>query len=203
MNPQAVGPTRPAFEWAQATAAAVGVVAHRLFAQIAREGILGWDGARIAAHSPRIRAELAAEGVAVDELAAATGQVDAAVRGLLGSERGRWLLRADHADAHSEWALTGVDGDAIAHVVVDRSFAADGARWIVDFKTGTHEGADLAEFLDREVGRYRDQLERYARIVAALDARPIRLALYYPRLDAWREWAWAPHDSTRASDAAS
>jgi len=66
-------------------------------------------------------------------------------------------------------------------------------RWIVDFKTGRHEGGAVDAFLAREVERYRGQLERYARIVRALDARPIRLALYYPLVDGgWREWAFEP-----------
>ena len=63
-------------------------------------------------------------------------------------------------------------------------------RWIVDFKTGSHEGADRDAFLDREQDRYREQLERYAAFVRALDARPIRLGLYYPLLGGWREWPY-------------
>ena len=63
-------------------------------------------------------------------------------------------------------------GASLAHVVVDRTFVADGVRWIVDFKTGTHEGADREGFLDREQERYRDQLERYAAFVRALDRAP-------------------------------
>ena len=66
-------------------------------------------------------------------------------------------------------------------------------RWIVDFKTSTHEGGDVAAFLDREVERYRGQLDRYARILRGLDARPIRLALYYPLVEGgWREWPAYP-----------
>ena len=46
-------------------------------------------------------------------------------------------------------------------------------------------------FLAREVDRYREQLERYARVVRSLDARPIRLALYYPLVaGGWREWSF-------------
>ena len=88
-------------------------------------------------------------------------------------------------------ALSGVEGDGIAHVVLDRTFVADGTRWIVDFKTGSHEGADVEAFLDREVERYRDQLDRYARLVAALDPRPVRLGLYHPLLRGWREWTFS------------
>ena len=77
------------------------------------------------------------------------------------------------------------------HVVLDRAFITKGERWVVDFKTGAHEGADAAAFLDAELARYRGQLQRYGRIVAALDpAHRVRLALYHPRVPGgWREVA--------------
>jgi hypothetical protein len=76
--------------------------------------------------------------------------------------------------------------------VVDRTFVdSEGTRWIVDFKLSRHEGADRDAFLDSENERYRPQLERYARVVRGLDARPIRLGLYFPLLHAWREWSFA------------
>jgi ATP-dependent exoDNAse (exonuclease V) beta subunit len=178
------------FDWARETARHVGTVAHRWFAQLAREGPGAWDAARIAAAGPRIRVELAGEGVDAAELDAAAAQVALAVRNVQDDARGRWLFAPNHGDSVSEWALAGVDGDAIAHVVLDRTFVADGVRWIVDFKTGMHEGADVDAFLDREVDRYRGQLERYARFVGALDPRPIRLGLYFPLLRGWREWAY-------------
>jgi hypothetical protein len=74
-------------------------------------------------------------------------------------------------------------------VVLDRTFVdAEGVRWIVDYKTGTHEGGDPQAFLDREQQRYAPQLARYARLMKLLDPRPIRLGLYFPLLGAWREW---------------
>ena len=99
------------------------------------------------------------------------------------------LFAPAHEDARSEWALAGIDGAAVVHVVLDRSFVADGVRWIVDFKTGAHEGGDREAFLDAERVRYAATMQRYARLVGALDPRPIRLALYHPRLAGWREWA--------------
>ena len=62
-------------------------------------------------------------------------------------------------------------------------------RWIVDYKTGTHEGGDLDTFLDREQERYRKQLEQYAALMRALDNRPVKVGLYFPLLKGWREWA--------------
>jgi hypothetical protein len=67
-----------------------------------------------------------------------------------------------------------------------------GVRWIVDYKTGMHEGADLEAFLDSEQARYREQLERYAALMAQLGGEPIRVALYFPLLQGWREWQPGP-----------
>ncbi|MBK7590133.1 MAG: UvrD-helicase domain-containing protein [Betaproteobacteria bacterium] len=181
------------FDWAEAVARHVGVVAHRVYARIAREGLSRWDRERVAGQRRRLQQELAAEGVDGSALADAWAALEAALVGVLGSERGRWLFAPTHEAAASEWALAGLDPEdhRLAHVVIDRSFVADGVRWIVDFKTGSHEGGDRDAFLDAEVLRYRSQLERYGRLVRQLDPRPLRLALFYPRLDGWRAWDFA------------
>ena len=181
-----------AFDWAHATAAAIGTVAHRLLAQIAGADLATWNADRMAAQRERITAELAGEGVPAEERAEATERIVSAIARTLTDARGRWLFDTTHADALSEWALAGIDGETLCHVTIDRTFVADGTRWIVDFKTGRHEGGEPEAFLDREEDRYRGQLERYARLVRELDARPIRLALYFPLVDGgWREWAYS------------
>ena len=92
---------------------------------------------------------------------------------MLADERGRWILDSTHAEATSELRLSAHLDDQVVHVALDRTFVdAQGTRWIVDYKTGTHEGGDLEAFLDREQERYREQLERYAKIMAGLDSRP-------------------------------
>ena len=104
--------------------------------------------------------------------------------------RGRWLLGSQHRDAHSEYAVTGVLAREIVSVIIDRTFVDDaGVRWIVDYKTSSHEGAGLDEFLDREQERYTAQLERYAALLRLLGEQVIRVGLYFPLLSAWREWA--------------
>jgi ATP-dependent exoDNAse (exonuclease V) beta subunit len=196
--PEVVASTTPAppFEWAQSTAAAIGTVAHRLLAQVGHEGVAGFDDARMASLVPRIRTDLIGEGVVHDGLARAIQDVVAILDAVRGSERGRWLFDPAHAEAASEWALAGLDQGAVVHVTLDRTFVSDGVRWIVDFKTGRHEGADAEGFMAREVERYRAQLERYARVVRGAEARPIRLALYYPLVEGgWREWPWLPPGS--------
>ena len=59
-----------------------------------------------------------------------------------------------------------------------------------------HQGGDVEAFLDREHERYRAQLEKYAALLARTESRPIRLGLYFPLLNGWREWE-APVGSSR------
>jgi len=78
-------------------------------------------------------------------------------------------------------------------IVVDRTFVANDERWIVDFKTGTHEGGDPRAFLESEVERYRETMQRYGRMLAGLEKRKVRLALYYPLVEGgFREIGNAP-----------
>jgi ATP-dependent helicase/nuclease subunit A len=58
---------------------------------------------------------------------------------------------------------------------------------VVDFKTSRHEGGGLDEFLSAELARYRAQLETYRELAGALGPQPVRAALYFPLLQAFRE----------------
>jgi ATP-dependent exoDNAse (exonuclease V) beta subunit len=72
----------------------------------------------------------------------------------------------------------------VRSIVIDRVFAGeDGSRWIVDYKTGSHEGADAQAFLDGERGRYGEQLRRYDRALGGAT----RMGLYFPLIPGWRE----------------
>ena len=86
-------------------------------------------------------------------------------------------------------ALSGVVDGEIVRVVFDRSFvSADGIRWVIDYKTSQHMGGGTSQFLDREVERYRAQLQRYAVFARRLGPEPVRVGLYFPLMRAWREW---------------
>ena len=98
------------------------------------------------------------------------------------------MLSSQHRETRSEWRLTGLAGGRLVTVVFDRMLLDEhGQRWIVDFKTSTHEGGALEDFLDAEAERYRGQLERYAALAAQLGPEPVRLALYFPLLGMFRE----------------
>jgi len=83
-----------------------------------------------------------------------------------------------------------MNGADAVHHVLDRSFVdANGTRWIIDYKTASHEGGDISHFLDEEQERHTSQLQRYVAILKKLEPeRETRTALYFPMLDAWREW---------------
>jgi ATP-dependent exoDNAse (exonuclease V) beta subunit len=179
----------PLFDWAHETARHIGTVAHRLCKQMGDEGFDAWNDARLSRLTARIAAELAHEGVAAADIDAAAAVVRTALEKVLTDVRARWLFDTGHREAVSELALTSMREAALVDVVLDRSFVdAEGTRWIVDFKFSRHEGADVDAFLENERERYRAQLEGYAEAMRGLDARPIRLGLYFPLLGGWREW---------------
>jgi ATP-dependent helicase/nuclease subunit A len=182
---------RVSFRWVGDTLRHVGTVTHEMLRRMAEDCGSGWDAARIGQSGGAIRSALLSLGVPSRDLARAVETVQRALVRTLEHERGRWLLQGG-AEAVCELPVTGVMGREVIHARVDRTFVdADGVRWIIDYKTSTHEGAGLAAFLDAERDRYAPQLARYRRLFAALDGRPVRTALYFPLLGGWREIAAA------------
>jgi ATP-dependent exoDNAse (exonuclease V) beta subunit len=172
------------FSWAGETARHVGTVVHRWLQRMAEDELRGWNAKRVDSLHARFLAELEHRGVAPVELASSADLVATALKNCLADERGRWVL-GPHAEARSEYRLRVRIEGALRSYVIDRVFRDEaGARWIVDYKTGRHEGADVEGFLDREAERYAGQLRAYA---AALGDS--RQGLYFPLLRGWRQRA--------------
>jgi len=176
------------YEWVSGVGRHVGTVVHQ-FLKRASEA-----AGRIPVEYPArtfdalVRSELARLGVRPSQQREAASRVVRALENTLSSERGRWILRSTE-EARSEWPLEGVVGEKLITGTVDRAFRGeDGRFWILDFKTSEHRGGNLHHFLDEEQRRYRTQMENYASLVSRLVAGPIWLGLYFPLLDAWREW---------------
>lgn len=179
---------RPRFDWASQTAKIVGQVVHRVLCQIGREGRDRWPSSRVQTLPPRLNASLRTRGVPSYGIEAAVSKAYLAITEALESAKGQWIF-SPHQSAHNEYALSGVFRGQIVRGIIDRTFIDDeGTRWVIDYKTGHHEGSDHESFLDNEVERYRPQLERYAALLSKLDDRPIRRGLFFPLLRAWREW---------------
>jgi ATP-dependent helicase/nuclease subunit A len=178
------------FDWAGEIARSVGLAFHRFVQHIAEDGVAQWDVARCVELRAAIGEELRALGVPQAHREAAAQRVLQALENTLADARGRWLLEP-HAQAASELALATLRDGRYQRRIIDRSFVdAQGQRWIVDFKTGAHEGGDVAGFVLNELARYRGQLQEYCGLMRQLDpAHPVRAALYLPLVaDAALRW---------------
>ncbi|HYL36895.1 MAG TPA: UvrD-helicase domain-containing protein [Bryobacteraceae bacterium] len=179
---------RVTFEWAGERQRHAGTALHGLLERIAREGLAAWSENAIRSRCGLYRAMLANLGVPPSELRQAAEHVEAGLLRAVRDPRGRWILEA-HIEAECELAIAGLIDGKLCEAVIDRTFVDEqGVRWIIDYKTGGHQGADIEAFLDSERERYQEQLERYARLLFQREARPIRLGLYFPLLGGWREW---------------
>jgi ATP-dependent exoDNAse (exonuclease V) beta subunit len=180
---------RPEFEWAGQTAVRVGTIVHRELHTMSELGLEHCSAQWLQGRVPSFKRQLALLGVEPRELPAAAVRVREALENVLADVRGRWIL-GPHSAARSELRVTLRGGGILRHAQLDRTFVdEDGTRWIIDYKTSSHEGADLDAFLASEVSRYRAQLEAYAAFMNEIEPRPTRVALYFPLLEAFRDWA--------------
>jgi ATP-dependent exoDNAse (exonuclease V) beta subunit len=183
--------TAAAFAWAGDRSRFAGDALHGFLQRIAREGLDRWDERAVRSRRGAYRAVLANLGVPPRDLRWAVERVEAGLARTLADPRGRWCLE-DHEDAASELPIAGWIGGKLCEAVIDRTFIDEsGVRWIIDYKTSEPAGEHVENFLEAEKERYREQLERYARLMAQMDDRPIRLGLYFPLLGAWLEWGAA------------
>jgi ATP-dependent exoDNAse (exonuclease V) beta subunit len=183
---QAARTETPVFDWAGETARRVGSLVH---AELQLMDLAASDAASISNRLDHYRAWLALHGVPEERLQDASARVMAALIAVHGDERGRWILQKGYRDDFREHALSGLWQGEVVRVVFDRSFIdQDGVRWVIDYKTSQHGGGNLDEFLEREVERYRPQLDRYAHFARKLGPEPVRVGLYFPLMRAWRDW---------------
>ncbi len=186
------------YEWVSDSGRHIGTVVHAVLRRVVSEGVDRWSPERISKMDTIFHSELLRLGVSRAEEANAAAQVARALNNTLRSSKGRWIL-ASHQDAHSEWSVGGRIGDKLISGTIDRTFRdGEGRLWIVDFKTSEHEGANLESFLSKEERRYRSQLESYATLISRMKPGPIFLGLYFPLLDAWREWRFEEKVGTPA-----
>jgi ATP-dependent exoDNAse (exonuclease V) beta subunit len=178
-----VARTPVTYDWASAWARQAGSVAHRWLQQIAVDGLAHYPEARLSVLRPTFRQLLLRQGIESAALDKALGRVETVLRDALADPSGRWVLAGEHSEQLNEYAVTVADGGRFRQLIIDRAFvAADGVRWIIDYKTSSHEGGDRDAFIRSEVERYAPQLRAYRQAFECLERRPIRTALYFPLL---------------------
>jgi len=178
-----------AFEWVGDRLRYTGTALHGFLQRIAREGLDVWNPHTVRANRGVYRAVLSNLGVPPSEIEEAAADVERGLLETLRDVKGRWILDR-HSEDECEFPISGLIQGKLYTAMIDRTFVdEDGVRWIIDYKTGEHAGGDLETFLNNEKQRYEEQLGRYARLMFQREDRPIRLALYFPLLSGWREWA--------------
>ncbi len=162
----------------------IGTVAHAWLERLGNEGMASWPIRRLDDTIPVFRKQLARAGLATSALDAGAQVLRDTLVATIGSERGAWLLGV--ARAHREWSLLDLSGRVS---VIDLAISQEHDWLVVDYKTGIpQESETLENFAARMRDRYRDQIQRYCAHVSAIDGRPARGALYFPRADLWVEY---------------
>lgn len=174
------------FYWVGSDARMAGTLVHRwlqLFADGRVTGPSLENGCRRDITSRWLREA----GISNDAALPIVARVEDAVTSMLDDDKGRWILSGE---GYTELALTGVFEGELMSVIIDRvRIDADGTHWIIDYKTSSHEGGNLAGFLQVETARYAPQLARYSSIYSNWSGQSVKCALYFPLLKSFVEVA--------------
>ncbi len=172
---------RPVFEWAGNKTRLLGNVLHQCFRDIAEQGLENWNEGKLKEIGPQIKTALLGQGLSFAETESACQQGLEALKNILSDKTGRWIL-SNHKEARTEYGRTRAEGNNFVSKRIDRTFVDENnVRWIIDYKTSPHEGANLESFFKQEKERYRGQMDQYEQMIKdGEETRPIKKALYYP-----------------------
>ncbi len=178
------------FSWAGETLRITGIAIHHLLQEINDHNWQKWKSRETGEIVKRGRLILMEHGLGGKQLESAYDNLRTAMENIKSDPTAAWIFSSDHSHIRTEWPLTGIVDNALTRIVIDRAFIdRSGTRWIIDFKSSRHEGKDMARFLEQEQQRYSGQMARYAQIIRNLEKNRIMLALYFPLLKEWRQWA--------------
>jgi ATP-dependent helicase/nuclease subunit A len=152
----------------------IGTLAHLYLQLIAEQGLVTWE-----AHVKQGFSSLdlpmqrwfRQQGYADIEASRATKQVATLLTTTLQSDDGRWVLQP-HAQGASELAIEQLSE---RKKVIDRTFIADGVRWIVDYKSMPVTANDDLRLL---ASAFKSQLAAYAQLFQA-EGLPVKTAILF------------------------
>ncbi len=177
----------------------LGTIIHSILQSISRDGLSIWTAEYLAQQSRRWQTLLLQAGISPDLRAEYVATMQRIVTRTLDDPRGRWIL-SPHLEHRSEYALTALIDNKPMRMVIDRTFVDEQQqRWIIDYKITLNANTDHADFLAQAAHQHRAQLEAYAQAMQALDARSIRLGLYFPTFAGWYEWEYSLRSTSPCS----
>ena len=180
------------YEWASETAMHIGTVVHLALKQLGSRPIEEWLATEQSILQDHFGRVLRALGVPNAELTMSVERTLNALNAAATDTERSWIFSSNHNEIENEYPLSGFVDGQFKNFRLDRTFVdVNDVRWIIDYKTSTHEGAGLNEFLDNEMLRYKAQLDNYAKLMKKIDQREIRLGMYFPLVQGWREWDYA------------
>ncbi|MDR3492956.1 MAG: UvrD-helicase domain-containing protein [Gammaproteobacteria bacterium] len=178
----------PGFALHQDNPKYIGIVIHKIFQQMGMFGINWWRNQSEQNQNSYIQHHLMQQGILTSSINKSILIVKKAITNTLQDKRGLWIFQP-HTQTQSELSLTTVIDNEVKPLIIDRTFIDEsGTRWIIDYKTTDLSDTSLEEFLQSEHEKYAKQLQQYQQALEILEARPIRLALYFPLIPAWHEW---------------
>ena len=178
------------FEWASQTAQATGIVLHNFLEHFSHQVLTVNIDERLQASW---RAELQAMQLDAKQISTSIKRLSFAVKNIQQDPKGNWIFADQlHQEVRNEYAITTLDDGQINQHRIDRTFIDnENIRWIIDYKSTAHFDDDVEVFVDQQLEErgYKKQLERYAQAFSQLENRPIKMGIYFPLLQQWREWS--------------
>ncbi|NNM59424.1 MAG: UvrD-helicase domain-containing protein, partial [Legionellales bacterium] len=166
----------------------IGTILHRIFKAIAKQGLQDWQSLTETEKNSRIEILSQLEALPAHTIPAAKVKILFCLDKMFHSTRGQWLFtQLSQAAARVEFALETLQYHEVKQYILDATFIDEhNTRWIVDYKTADNPD-NVATFLEEKQQLYAPQLEKYGELLAKMEKRPTRLALYFPMLDEWVE----------------
>ncbi|TXI44771.1 exodeoxyribonuclease V subunit beta [Methylophilus sp.] len=152
----------------------IGTLAHLYLQLIAEQGLDAWQAHEKSAFLPLnlpMQRWFKQQGYNDNEAIQGANQVAALLTTTLQSADGRWVLQP-HTQAASELAIEQLSE---GKKVIDRTFVADGVRWIIDYKSMPVTGNDDLPLL---AASFKTQLTHYAQLFQQ-DDLPVKTAIMF------------------------
>lgn len=131
----------------------IGTLVHRYLELFAGRDTVP-DDAELVRLRPGMLRWLQSQGHAAVKAAQAADVVLANLRATCASDVGRWVL-STHQDDGKELAFTTIEAGMAHTHIIDRTFVANGCRWIIDYKTTAQPDATKIETYRTQLARYR------------------------------------------------